>query len=115
MNMDSARTTPHAQDMPNGPAAAAILAAGIGCFMIALFALMADKIAVVKSAVVFYKPTGPLSGVTTCAILVWLISWAILNWLWGRRMLSLGKINAAALVLLGLALLLTFPPIVDLF
>ena len=101
--------------MPNGPAAAAILAAGFGCFMVAFFAIMADKIAAVKSMMIFYKPTGPLSGVTTCAILVWLVSWAILNWLWGRRMLSLGKINAAALVLLGLALLLTFPPIVDLF
>lgn len=101
--------------MPNGPAAAAILAAGIGCFMVAFFALIADKIAAVKSAMVFYKPTGPLSGVTTCAILVWLIAWVILNWLWGRQMLSMGKINAVALVLLGLALLLTFPPIVDLF
>lgn len=113
--MNSAGTTVHAQDMPNGPAAAAILAAGIGCFMVALFALMADKIGFVKSAMVFYKPTGPLSGVTTCAIFVWLIAWVILNWLWSRRMLSLGKINATALVLLGLALLLTFPPIVDLF
>jgi hypothetical protein len=38
-----------------------------------------------------------------------------LNRRWGKRILSLGKINAVALVLLGLALLLTFPPIVDLF
>ena len=113
--MTTAGANAHAQDMPNGAAGAAILAAGIGCFMVALFALMADKIAFVKGAMVFYKPTGPLSGVTTCAILVWLIAWVILNRLWGKRMLSLGKINATALVLLGLALLLTFPPIVDLF
>ena len=63
---------------------------------------------------IFYKPTGPLSGVTTSAILVWLISWAILDLLWRKRSVSLGRISTAALVLLVLSLLLTFPPIADL-
>ena len=115
MAMNSASRTARVQDMPNGPAAAAILAAGIGCFMVALFALLGDKIAAFKSMMIFYKPTGPLSGVTTCAIVVWLVCWVVLNWRWSGRMLSLGKINAAALILLGLSLLLTFPPVVDLF
>src|SRR5208337_469944 len=114
MTTKSASTTARVQDMPNGPEAAAILAAGIGCFMVALFALLGDKIASFKSMMIFYKPTGPLSGVTTCAILVWLGCWAILHWRWSRRMLSISKINAAALILLGLSLLLTFPPVVDL-
>ena len=64
MAMNSASRTARVQDMPNGPAAAAILAAGIGCFMVALFALLGDKIAAFKSMMIFYKPTGPLSGVT---------------------------------------------------
>ena len=102
-------------DIPNGPAAAAILSAGTGCFAVALFALLGDKIAAFKTAMIFYKPTGPLSGVTTCAILVWLLCWAVLHWRWGGRMLTLTRINAAALILLALSLLLTFPPIVDLF
>ena len=113
MNRRSASAS--VRDMPNGPAAAAILAAGIGCFAVALFALLGDKIASFKSLMIFYKPTGPLSGVTTCAIIVWLVSWAVLHWLWGGRMLTLKRINAAALILLVLSLLLTFPPIVDLF
>jgi len=52
--------------------------------------------------------------VTTCAIAVWLVCWAILHWRWSWRMVSISKINAAALILLGLSLLLTFPPVVDL-
>jgi hypothetical protein len=115
MARNSASTTARVQDMTNGPAAAAILSAGIGCFMVALFALVADKVALFKSMMVFYKPTGPLSGVTTCAIVVWLVCWAILHWRWSWRMLTLSKINAAALILLGLSLVLTFPPVVDLF
>jgi hypothetical protein len=101
-------------DLPNGSGAAAILAAGIGSFMVAFFAIAADKSAAIKSAMVFYKPTGPLSGVTTSAILVWLISWAILDVLWRKRAISLGRASTAALVLLVLSLLLTFPPIADL-
>jgi hypothetical protein len=102
------------QDFPNGGGAAALLAAGIGSFMVAFFAILADKVSAVKSAMIFYKPTGPLSGVTTCAIVVWLVAWALLHRRWHRRMVALGPVTKAALVLLGLSLLLTFPPIADL-
>jgi predicted exporter len=115
MNAKLASVTAQAQDFPNGAGAAALLAAGIGSFMVASFAILADKSAAIKSLMIFYKPTGPLSGVTTCGVLVWLISWAILDRRWRRRMVSLGPICTAALILLGLSLLLTFPPIGDLF
>lgn len=104
-----------ARDFPNGGGAAALLAAGIGAFAVALFALLADKISGLKSAMIFYKPTGPLSGVTTCGILVWLAAWAFLHWRWQDRMVQLRPITRGALILLVLSLLLTFPPIVDLF
>jgi hypothetical protein len=68
-----------------------------------------------KNLFVFYKPTGALSGETTAAIFLWLITWAILNWRWRTRNISLPRINIIALVLLGLSLSLTFPPIGDLF
>ena len=102
-------------ELTNGSGAAAILAAGIGCFMVAFFAILADKFASMKSLMIFYKPTGPLSGVTTAAILVWLISWAILELRWRKRNVALARVSTAALILLGLGLLLTFPPIADLF
>ena len=112
MNAKPASTS--AQDFPNGGGAAALLAAGIGSFMVAFFAILADKSAAIKSLLIFYKPTGPLSGVTTCALLVWLVSWAILARRWRGRMVPLGPVSTAALILLGLSLLLTFPPIADL-
>ena len=101
--------------VPNGPGASAILSAGIGSFAVAFFAIAADKSAFFKNLLVFYKPTGALSGETTAAVLLWLASWAILNWRWRKRNVSLPRINVIALTLLGLSLLLTFPPIGDLF
>ncbi len=99
----------------NGSGAAAILAAGIGAFVLALLAIAGDKIAAVQRLMVFYKPTGPLSGVTTTAILIWLFTWGILEWRWRNRAVAVGRTNAIAFILLGLSLLLTFPPLADLF
>ena len=102
-------------DFPNGGGAAAVLAAGIGSFLVAVFAILADKSATIKSLMNFYKPTGPLSGVTTCAIIVWLVAWLIFHRRWQNRMVAMGRVRAAALILLILGVLLTFPPIADLF
>ena len=101
--------------LPNGSGAAAILSAGIGAFMVGFLAVAADKSAFLKNLFIFYKPTGPLSGVTTLAILVWLIAWGILEGRWRNRNVAMGRINAVALILLGLSLLLTFPLIAELF
>ena len=100
---------------PNGAGAAAILAAGIGVFLVAVLAILADQSAAIKSLMIFWKPTGPLSGVTTCAIMLWLAAWTILHTRWRNRNVTLARVNAAAFVLLILGLLLTFPPIADLF
>jgi hypothetical protein len=61
----------------------------------------------------FYKPTGPLSGVTTYAIVFWLAAWALLHWFWSRRSIKVGYVTVAAFVLLFPGLLLIFPPIAD--
>ena len=100
--------------LPNGSGAAAILSAGLGCFAMALIALIADKSPAIKSLAIFYKPTGPLSGVTTTALVVWLVCWLVLELRWRKREMALGKISAIAVGLLLLSVLLTFPPIVDL-
>jgi hypothetical protein len=100
---------------PNGGGAAAILAAGIGSFLVSVFAILGDQSAFFKRIFVFYKPTGPLSGVTTCAIVAWLVAWFILDRAWHRRNIVIARVSATALILLFLGLLLTFPPIADLF
>ncbi len=100
---------------PNGAGAAAILAAGTGAFLLAVFAIAGDKVASLKSFFTFSNPTGPLSGVTTCTVVGWLIAWAVFHGLWRRRDVAIRPVAIAAVVLLILSLLLTFPPIVDLF
>lgn len=102
-------------EVPNGSGAAALLAAGIGAFALAILAIAGDHVAGFGHLMIFYRPTGPLSGVTTTAIGVWLAAWGLLEWRWRKRSVALGKIAAVALMLLVLGLLLTFPPLADLF
>jgi len=100
--------------MANGSGGAAVLAAGVGAFVLGVLAVAADKSLAVKRLLVFYRPTGQLSGVTTMAILIWLITWGLLEWRWRHKTVALRRISLTALVLLGLSLLLTFPPVADL-
>lgn len=106
--------TASAATLTNGSAAAAILAAGIGSFVLGVLAVAGDKSALLKGWFTFYKPTGPLSGVTTSAVVVWLICWGALQLRWRKSSVSAGRISAVALVLLLLGVMLTFPPIADL-
>jgi hypothetical protein len=99
----------------NGSGAAAILSAAIGSFALATLAVAGDKSVAIKSSLIFYKPTGMLSGVTTTAILVWLVLWGALEMRWSKKTVALRPICVASLALLGLSFLLTFPPLVDLF
>jgi hypothetical protein len=101
--------------LTNGSGAAAIFSAGVGCFVLAMLAVVADKSMVIQRRLIFYRPTGPLSGVTTVAIVVWLVTWGILDWSWRRKTMAAGRIYAIALTLLALSLILTFPPVGDLF
>jgi hypothetical protein len=99
----------------NGSGAAALLSAAIGSFALALLALVGDKSVTVKGSLIFYKPTGPLSGVTDVAILIWLVLWVALEMRWNKKSVALGPICNASFALLALSFLLTFPPIVDIF
>ncbi len=115
MSAPGTSSTPHVRNFPNGGGAAAVLAAGIGSFFVAVFAILADQSAAIKSLMNFYKPTGPLSGVTTCAIVVWLAVWFTLHRRWSWQMVDMARVRTAAIILLILGVLLTFPPIADLF
>ena len=105
--------TPGKHLLPNGPAAAAILSAGAGCTFIGLIALAADASKPIAKLLTFYLPTGPLSGVSSVAILLWLGMWLILAKRWKGKTVALGKVNATAFLLLALGILLTFPPFAD--
>jgi H+/Cl- antiporter ClcA len=52
--------------------------------------------------------------VTLAAIVVWLVAWLALARRWRHRDVSLRLVNLAAMAMLVAALLLTFPPMMDL-
>lgn len=111
-NQNPTGTIPN--ELPNGPGAAAILAAGIGCAAMGILALAGDASAAIGKLLNFYNPVGTLSGVSTLAIIIWLVSWFALARLWGTKTVALGKVNMFAFALLVVGLLLTFPPFMDL-
>ena len=112
MSMSQTNT---AQTIPNGPGAAAVLAAGIGSAAFGIITLAAEVSEPFHDSLIFYNPTGALSGSTTSAIIIWLVAWFILSRRWGTKTVALGQVNMASFVLLGVGLLLTFPPVWGLF
>jgi uncharacterized membrane protein len=103
----------HADKMTNGRGAAAVLAAGTGCFALALLALAGDASKTISADLNIWIPTGPLSGVTSVAILVWLAAWLLLSRVWAMRDVNLARINMISFAMFAAALLITFPPIMD--
>jgi hypothetical protein len=93
----------------HGPAAAAFLAAGIGAFTLALVSIL--NLFGVFAPPVLYAPVGGLTGKVAIAMLVWLVAWGLLHFRWNNRRVGFGKIFVATLILAGLGLLGTFPPL----
>lgn len=73
-----------------------------------------DAFDALGKALNWYNPVGMLSGVTTLAIVVWLVTWFALARVWTRQNVALATINAWAFGLLMIGFLLTFPPVMDL-
>jgi len=104
---------PRAKQLPNGPAAAAILSAAAGCAFVGILSVVAGASKPIAKVLTFYLPTGSLSGVSSVAILLWLATWVILAKRWRIRTVAIGKVNAMAFLLLALGILLTFPPFAE--
>jgi hypothetical protein len=111
MSQNPVSASQAAESIPNGPGAAAILAAGIGCAVIGIAALATEMSASAKNVLNFYNPAGPLSGKTTVAIVIWLVAWLVLSRLWATKTVAMRQVNMAAFILLALGLVLTFPPV----
>lgn len=104
----------HAVERSEGPAAAALLAAGIGVAALGVVTTLAEASESFKDWLAFSDDVGPLSGKTIIAVVVWLVAWAILHPLLRRSRLSSGiLIITAILVLIGVAG--TFPVIFEAF
>ena len=96
-------------DKPEGPVAAAILAAGIGAFALGVLTTLAEADESIKEFLTLVDPVGPLSGKTSGAVVIWLVAWGILHLLYRNRAVESRKELATSLVLIGLGVLGTFP------
>jgi hypothetical protein len=96
--------------LKNGKAAAALVAGGIGAFMVGFMTVLAEASQAAKTFLTFSEPVGPLSGKVIVAVIIWLITWFVLGMLWKDKELDFNKATVVAFVFLALGLLFTFPP-----
>ncbi|HEU0212597.1 MAG TPA: hypothetical protein VFR13_00835 [Jiangellaceae bacterium] len=96
-------------DRPEGPVAAAVLAGGIGCFVLGLLTTLAEANASFKDWLSWNDDVGPLSGKTGLTVIVWLIVWAILHAVYRGRRFETRRALLIALILVALGVVGTFP------
>jgi hypothetical protein len=96
-------------DRPTGPVAAAVLATGIGAFVLGLLTTLSEASTDVHDFLEFSTDVGPLSGKTILAVIAYFGSWAILHALWRRQTRDLRPILIIAGVLTVLGILGTLP------
>jgi len=102
--------TQNSDTISNGPGAAAILSAGLGCFLVGFFSLFAAVYPPASKFFTFYPSVGDISGITASAVVIWLVAWHILFKVWHNKTVQMGWVNLLAFIMLILGLLLTFPP-----
>jgi len=105
------RQPEHTPDLasPNGVAAAAILAAGLGSALYGLIVLLAESNEAFKDLMNLNTAVGPLSGKSTFGVLAWLVVWGVLHMRWRNKNVDFGRVWTATLVLIGISLVCTFP------
>ncbi|HZD17981.1 MAG TPA: hypothetical protein VE669_07555 [Actinomycetota bacterium] len=102
----------------DGPAVAAMLAAGIGILALGLLTVLAEASASVHDwleAWDFDQGVGPLAGKTIVAVIVWVVSWIVLAFGFRGKDVDVRTWFWVSLALGVLGLLGTFPPIFTAF
>ena len=101
---------PPAETMPpSGPAAAAMLAAGIGTLVLGIMTTLAEGIVGIHDWLQFNDRVGPLSGKTIIAVAAFFGAWGLLTAAWRRSDPPLKRVAAATAALVLLGLVGTFP------
>ena len=96
---------------------AAFIASGVGATVLGLMIVLTEMKAGagLKAFLTWSAPVGPLSGKTGVAVIAFIVSWVGLHFAFKRRAVSLTTSFIIAVVLLALGLLMSYPPIFDLF
>lgn len=104
-------------DLPartDGPAAAAMLAAGIGIFVLGLLIVLSEVSVPIHDFLEWWdfgQGVGPLAGKTTVAVIVWAVSWAILAAAFRGKDVNLKAWFTVSLILGLLGAVGSFPPV----
>jgi hypothetical protein len=102
-------------ERPTGPVAAAVLATGIGAFVLGLLTTLSEASTGMHDFLEFDKEVGPLSGKTIIATIGFFASWIILHIIWRRSNPPLRRIVLISAILLVLGLIGTFPTFFEQF
>lgn len=117
-------TTQELDRKPNGPPAAAFLAAGIGAFVLGLTVTLAEAFPTALGETAFWdfstrfgigSGVGPLSGKVIIGTLAYVVSFAGFGLAWRGREVNLRSVLLVSGILLALGFALTFPPIFEVF
>ena len=110
---------------PDGPAAAVMIASGIGSLVLGIGVILNEYSAAIKdvtgldfNAILQFDKNfglgsgvGPLSGKVILAVIAFFASWVILHVAWRHSEVNLGRAFVATMILLALGFALTFPPL----
>jgi hypothetical protein len=102
-------------EKPNGPAAAALLAAGAGSLALGGLTVLNETGQGISDFLNLDDGVGPLSGKTLFAVVIYLVLWAVLAPLMWRRNLSWTPVLWASGVLIAGGFVGTFPEFFKLF
>jgi hypothetical protein len=117
-------TTQELDRKPNGPPAAAFLAAGIGAFVLGLTVTLAEAFPPALGETAFWdfskaygigSGVGPLSGKVIVGTLAYIVSFMGFGVAWRGREVNLRTVLIVSGILLALGFALTFPPIFTVF
>jgi len=103
------------EDKPNGPAVAATLAAGIGTLVLGILTTLSEASEGVADFLNWSDRVGPLSGKTSLAVIAFLLSWGCIHMALREREVEWRPVITTTIVMVAIALLLTFPPFFQLF
>jgi hypothetical protein len=99
----------------SGPAAAAILAAGLGTLALGILTTWAEARTGFADKLQWNDRVGPLSGKTIITAIVYVAAWVVLSVAWRRSDPPLRRIVMISVLLMVLGLIGTFPEFFQLF
>ncbi|MCL1693831.1 MAG: hypothetical protein M3096_09115 [Actinomycetia bacterium] len=105
-------------DKPDGPAAAVMIASGLGVFTLGLMTTLAVINGSVKSFLEWFQfdqGVGALAGKSTVAVLVFFVAWLVLYLIWREKDVVLKTSFYIGLGLGILGVIGTFPPFFEWF